>query len=168
MYKPTLWQDHVEGVQEGTDMNAKNFNNIETGVIEAAALAALNAEFSRYKADELAAIADYDVECGTVDGWTYVKKKSGFAECTGTITYTPAEILEPGGELRLTKSLPFTFAAPPDIFVHPSALAYKVRKTYPLTSTSSEVSIYALLESDAGLSTSENIGFRMLIKGRWK
>lgn len=50
MYKPTIWQDHVEGVQEGTDVNAKNLNNIEIGVMEAAALAALNAENSRHAA----------------------------------------------------------------------------------------------------------------------
>lgn len=51
MYKPTIWQDHVEGVQEGTDVNAKNLNNIEIGVMEAAALAALNAENIRHAAD---------------------------------------------------------------------------------------------------------------------
>jgi hypothetical protein len=51
MYKPTIWQDHVEGVQEGTDMNAANFNNIEAGVMEASALAALNAAVSRYSFD---------------------------------------------------------------------------------------------------------------------
>ena len=51
MYKPTIWQDHVEGVQEGTDVNAKNLNNIEVGVMEAAALAALNSENSRYAVD---------------------------------------------------------------------------------------------------------------------
>ena len=51
MYKPTIWQDHVEGIQDGTDMNAANFNNIEAGVMEAAALAALNAASSRYSND---------------------------------------------------------------------------------------------------------------------
>lgn len=51
MYKPTIWQDHVEGVQEGTNMNAANFNNIEAGVMEASALAALNAAVSRYSFD---------------------------------------------------------------------------------------------------------------------
>ena len=51
MYKRTIWQDHVEGIQDGTDMNAANFNNLEAGVMETAALAALNAEISRYSAD---------------------------------------------------------------------------------------------------------------------
>lgn len=51
MYKPTIWQDHVEGIQEGTDMNAANFNNIEAGIMETAALTALNASFSRYGYD---------------------------------------------------------------------------------------------------------------------
>lgn len=48
MYKPTIWQDHVEGIQEGTDMNAANFNNLESGTMEAAALAAMNAANRRY------------------------------------------------------------------------------------------------------------------------
>ena len=51
MYKRTIWQDHVEGIQDGTDMSAANFNNLEAGVMEAAALAALNAANSRYYAD---------------------------------------------------------------------------------------------------------------------
>lgn len=51
MYKRTIWQDHVEGVQEGTDMSADNFNNIEAGTMEAAALASLNAAYRRYGND---------------------------------------------------------------------------------------------------------------------
>ena len=63
MYKPTIWQDKVEGVQEGTDMNAANFNNIEIGVMESDALAAMNAAYRRYEADaandaEVVAISD--------------------------------------------------------------------------------------------------------------
>ena len=51
MYKRTIWQDHVEGIQDGTDMNAANFNNIEAGVMENAALAALNSAYQRYGYD---------------------------------------------------------------------------------------------------------------------
>ena len=52
MYKRTIWVDHVEGAQEGTDMNAANFNKIEAGTMEANALAALNAEHHRYCTDQ--------------------------------------------------------------------------------------------------------------------
>ena len=48
MYKRTIWQDHVEGVQDGTDLNAANLNNIEAGTMEAQALAAMNTAFQRY------------------------------------------------------------------------------------------------------------------------
>lgn len=48
MYKRQIWQDHVEGIQEGTDMNAANFNNLEAGTMEAVALAAMNAAHRRY------------------------------------------------------------------------------------------------------------------------
>lgn len=51
MYKRTIWQDHVEGIQEGTDMNAANFNNLEIGTMENAALAAMNSEHQRYCTD---------------------------------------------------------------------------------------------------------------------
>ena len=40
MYNPTLWKDHVEGLQEGTDLNAANLNNMEKGAMDAQALAA--------------------------------------------------------------------------------------------------------------------------------
>lgn len=51
MYKRTIWQDHVEGVQTGTDMSAANFNNLEAGVMEANALMALTASYRRYDND---------------------------------------------------------------------------------------------------------------------
>lgn len=51
MYKRTIWQDHVEGIQDGTDMNAANFNNLEAGAMEANAIAALNTAYQRYAAD---------------------------------------------------------------------------------------------------------------------
>ena len=51
MYKRTIWQDHVEGIQNGTDMNAANFNKIEAGTMEANALAAMNSEYQRYEND---------------------------------------------------------------------------------------------------------------------
>ena len=53
MYKRTIWQDHVEGIQEGTDMSAANFNKIEVGTMEANALAALNAAYRRYGNDQI-------------------------------------------------------------------------------------------------------------------
>ena len=53
MYKRTIWQDHVDGSQEGTDMSAANFNNIEARVMENSALTALNAEYSRHERDKI-------------------------------------------------------------------------------------------------------------------
>lgn len=64
MYKPTIWQDHVEGVQEGTDMNAANFNNIEVGTMEANALAAMNSAHQRYATDKAKETEVIVVECG--------------------------------------------------------------------------------------------------------
>ena len=31
-YEPTMWQDEVEGIQEGTPVDEQNLNNIEDGV----------------------------------------------------------------------------------------------------------------------------------------
>lgn len=53
MYNRTIWKDHVEGVQEGTDLSAANMNNIEARVMENSALTALNAEYSRYERDKI-------------------------------------------------------------------------------------------------------------------
>ena len=31
-YEPTIWQDHVPGIQEGTPQDEHNFNNMESGI----------------------------------------------------------------------------------------------------------------------------------------
>ena len=82
MYKRTIWQDHVEGIQEGTDMNASNFNNIEAGIMEANALASLNAEYRRYS-------NDVAKNCEVV-----------IVEATLTGTNTPHSIAIPGHATR--------------------------------------------------------------------
>ena len=51
MYKRTIWKDHIEGIQEGTDLNAENLNNIEAGTMESNAIAALHASYRRYEND---------------------------------------------------------------------------------------------------------------------
>ena len=67
MYKRLFWQDHVEGIQEGTDMNATNFNNLEAGTMEAAALAAMNAAHRRY-CNDMALNAETTVVEATLTG----------------------------------------------------------------------------------------------------
>ena len=47
MYKRTFWIDDVEGIQDGTPLNADNFNNLEGGAMEASALAALVSAYHR-------------------------------------------------------------------------------------------------------------------------
>ena len=47
MYKRTIWQDRVDGVQKGTPLSAENLNNLEAGAMEAGALAALVSTFCR-------------------------------------------------------------------------------------------------------------------------
>ena len=69
MYKRTIWQDHVEGVQEGTDLNAANLNNIEVGTMEANALAALHASYRRYEND---VVKDLVVTTYPEDGGYYI------------------------------------------------------------------------------------------------
>ena len=57
MYKQTFWKDHVEGVQEGTDLNAENLNNIETGITEVSVLAAYASEMIRHGKEKAYATA---------------------------------------------------------------------------------------------------------------
>ena len=94
MYKPTIWQDHVEGVQEGTDMNAANFNNLEVGTMEANALAALNAAHRRYATD--------------------VAKNSEMFVFEGTITQGISTITIPNGGTRNTANY-IVFPVPKEI-----------------------------------------------------
>ena len=65
MYKRTIWQDHVEGVQDGTDLNAANLNKLEAGAMEATALAAMNTAFQRYGMASGVIFGTYTGEGGT-------------------------------------------------------------------------------------------------------
>ena len=79
MYRRTIWKDHVAGVQEGTDLNAANLNNIEAGVMEADALAAFQASSQQ--------VADSIVEQCFEGMWRWRKWKSGIVElwCNTTV-----------------------------------------------------------------------------------
>lgn len=68
-YEPTMWQDEVEGIQEGTPVDEQNLNNIEDGVNGAN----LTAEFaSGVTAPELAkALILYPDEPGKDYGGDY-------------------------------------------------------------------------------------------------
>lgn len=68
MYNRTIWKDHVEGVQEGTDLNAENFNNIEAGIMESNALAALNAHYHRYAIDVAKNHSQYQTFVDIING----------------------------------------------------------------------------------------------------
>lgn len=85
MYKRQIWQDHVEGIQEGTDMNAANFNNLEAGTMEAAALAALNAAHRRY-CNDMALNAETIVIEATLTGGGQTKSVAIPAEHTRNMT----------------------------------------------------------------------------------
>lgn len=51
MYKAINWVDHVEGVQEGTDQSAANFNNMDVGIFESIGLNGLLAMRARLQRD---------------------------------------------------------------------------------------------------------------------
>ena len=96
MYKRTIWQDHVEGIQEGTDMNAANFNNLEAGTMEANALAAFNAEFRRYdhdiaKNNEVVSFSKelYDQDSGDVLQIQYIAIPDSVTRNNGSYTVVP-------------------------------------------------------------------------------
>lgn len=96
MYKRTIWKDHVEGIQEGTDMNAANFNNLEDGTMEANALAAYNAEYQRHcndiaKNNEVIEFMSdlHDAETGYVDSMQYVAIPEKFTRNNSLYVVTP-------------------------------------------------------------------------------
>lgn len=109
---------------------------------------------------------DYVVEQGANGNWTYRKWASGVAECWGMVTYTPAETVSSGGDIEVTFDLPFTFSSTPIAFIHPSALAYKIKKIYQLESTVTSVVVCAKLEDNEELATTETVSFTVNIKGK--
>ena len=111
---------------------------------------------------------DFVVEQGTSGIWTYRKWNSGIAECWGSLIHTPTETVANGGDLRIPVDLPFTFAGAPSSYIHPEALAYKIRKAYGIAPTTTSITVYGKFEDNEGLATTEFISFGIQIKGRWK
>ena len=111
---------------------------------------------------------DYVVEQGILGVWDYRKWSSGVAECWGIVTYTPPENVSMGGEIEVTVDLPFTFLSSPIAFIHPSALAYKIKKVYQLESFVTSVVMCVKLENDEELATTETISFAVNIKGKYE
>ena len=109
---------------------------------------------------------DYVVEQGILGVWNYRKWASGDAECWGMTTYTPPEAISIGGNIEVTFDLPFTFSSAPIAFIHPSALAYKIKKVYQLESTVASVVVCAKLEDDEEIAATETISFAVNIKGK--
>lgn len=169
MYKPTIWQDHVEGVQEGTDMNAKNFNNMEAGVMEAAALAALNAENSRHAKDKIDQSADYIIEQGEKNGWGYRKWASGFAECWGRFHATKSEYSDRVGVVHV--DLPFSLLKESILLVsgtqHNSPLSYCLGSFFTGTSTIAEKA-HAYLQCTDEITEERYCTFCLNAEGRYK
>lgn len=99
MYKRTFWKDHVEGVQEGTDMNAANFNNIEVGAMEANALASLNAEYQRYANDIAKNSEVVQVYCEPVRGTEYIEiPQNAIRNNTNYLVFVESNEVLSGGE----------------------------------------------------------------------
>lgn len=78
MYKAINWVDHVEGIQEGTDQSAANFNNMDAGIFEAIGLNGLLAMRARLQQD-----AQIEAEVVAID-----KTLTGTAQVTVDIPTT--------------------------------------------------------------------------------
>ena len=178
MYKPTIWQDHVEGVQEGTDMNAKNFNNIETGVMEAAALAAMNAENSRYQADARKEIVDCIVEEGKKANWSYVKYASGIAKCWATIHLKYASTIKSVYNASANLTTYYFGTVINDAIIFPDGLFAEVPQVFCVASGSGHPNVQLSAPSKTGTGVAINTVFEMsegsdiwiqtMAIGRWK
>lgn len=78
MYKAINWVDHVEGIQEGTDQSAANFNNMDAGIFESIGLNGLLAMRARLQQD-----AQIEAEVVAID-----KTLTGTAQVTVDIPTT--------------------------------------------------------------------------------
>ena len=64
LYDPTIWKDHVVDehgnvVQQGTNMNAENFNHMECGIFDAQIFAALLMNFARQQGWRIDDVNEY-------------------------------------------------------------------------------------------------------------
>lgn len=117
-------------------------------------------------------MADIVVDEGTFGEWTYRKWESGIAECWGNIACNHSNAVGKGSNYRFAVDYPFMFAKTPLAFIHPSAMAYKVKKTYPLaptdTNNKAKLTIFVLLEEDVAVGAGETNSFYVNVKGNWK
>lgn len=119
--------------------------------------------------------ADYVIEQGTSNGWTYRKWASGIAECWGEFTYKGVQITTPIDGTVMNRSDLLTQALPENLFkttsdshitmkrIHSVSVAYLSRIA---TLTTSEVTFYAMRFGD--VSENAAFDFHFNIKGTWK
>lgn len=115
-------------------------------------------------------MADYIVEQGTQDGWTYRKWHSGIAECWREASYTPTTLIETG--FRFEIAYPFIFAEIPEAFIHARDHAFRMKKTYALypeeTNHTEILTIHTELESGYPIDQNFKLTYGVNVKGRWK
>lgn len=110
--------------------------------------------------------ADYIVEWGVTDIWSWRKYASGLAECWGTITST---LNSSGSQLGYPYwstgwyNLPFAFTDVPTVTTSANVEDQATMVSYVNISNSSLV-----VEASANASGSKTCEFHMMVKGKWK
>ena len=88
-YQKTQWQDHIEGVQVGTPVNAANMNKIEEGIAAALPASAISS--------------------GSNDNGSWIKLPGGIMICWGTRNGTTGD----NGSIPGSTAFPAAFAEAP-------------------------------------------------------
>lgn len=113
-------------------------------------------------------VADFVVEQGTANSWTYRKWNSGFAECWRNLSGTPSRV---NGTNTISATLPFAFANTDyQVTITPAKASMYIDRwgdsatNGAITHTTTIVTI----AYNYAYSTAYSVSFNVVVNGRWK
>lgn len=121
--------------------------------------------------------ADYIIERGSDDTWTWVKYASGIAECWGEWTGTYESEIAADGYDYVDVSLPAIFAEREPAHITPSYQAYRIDKVYDNAEQMNDKGelvanvdyVRILVWADgSSIPTTTTFSFSLSVKGKWK
>ena len=115
---------------------------------------------------KLSAIADYVIEQGATDGWTWRKWNSGLAECWYNYSYSLPAAKASNEQIDFTYNLPFTFKTRDPAQIGRQNNGWMISPPYEQTLKMDKVNPVCWVQ--ASISAGTNISFAMYVKGTWK
>ena len=113
-------------------------------------------------------VADFVVEQGVANSWTYRKWNSGFAECWRNLSGTPSNV---NGTNTISATLPFAFASTDyQVTITPAKASMYIDRwgDSATNGTITHTTTIVTIAYNYAYSTAYSVSFNVVVNGRWK